>query len=138
MLIIGSAACTKTERIEPDNPNRSYVVTMTSAKWVRESPSLIRYDIPLRDLTEFYMLQGGVAVALSFDNESSYDLLPSTFSAIAYSVNYGIGEVSIFAEDPLADTGVTIAIPSGDVFAKIILSATDFFDYNGVYKGPAF
>lgn len=142
MLIIGFTACTKKEYVDsgiaPENPNRSTVVKMTPGKWVRESPSLIRYDIPLRDLTEYYLIQGGVAVALSFDNEDSYDVLPSTFNAIAYSVNYGIGEVSIFAEDPLADSGVTISIPSGDVFAKILLSTTDYFDYNGVYRGPAF
>lgn len=139
VLIIGFSACTKTDRDnQPENPNRSYVVKLPSANWVRVSSSVIRFDIPLRDLTEYYLLQGGVAVALSFDNEDSYDVLPSTFEAIAYSVNYGIGEVSIFAEDPLADSRVTISIPSGDVFAKIILSRTNFIDYNGVYRGPEF
>jgi hypothetical protein len=140
VLIIGFSACTKTEYrdVVPENPNRSYVVTMASANWVRVSPSLIRYDIPLRDLTEYYLLQGGVAVALSFDNEDSYDVLPSTFEAVAYSINYGIGEISVFAEDPLADSRVTISIPSGNVYAKILLSTSDFFDYNGVYRGPEF
>lgn len=140
VLIIGFSACTKTEYrdVVQENPNRSYVVTLTSGNWVRVSPSLIRYDIPLRDLTDYYLLQGGVAVALSFDNEASYDVLPSTFEAIAYSVNYGVGEISVFAEDPIADPTVTISIPSGNVYAKILLSTADFFDYNGIYRGPAF
>ncbi len=142
MLIIGFGACKKTEHdpnpSDQTNPNRSYIVQVTSAGWKRISPSLIRFDIPLKDLTEYYMLQGGVAVALSMDNEATYDILPTNFSGIAFSVNYAIGGISIYAEDPLADAGVTVPIPQGNFVAKIILSATDFFDYNGVYRGPAF
>lgn len=139
ILFVGFSACTKTEYVDSGvEADRAYIVSLSPDNWVRESPSLIRYDIPLRDLTEYYFLQGGVAVALSFDGEASYDVLPTTFSAVAYSINYGVGEISIFAEDPLGDDRITVSVPEGEVVAKIILSQTDYFDYNGVYRGPTF
>ena len=138
-LIIGITACTKTEYVQPpeaENPNRAYVLALEPNKWQRESNAKIYYDIPLRDLTEYYMLQGGVAVALSFDEEDSYEILPTTSEGIAYSVNYGIGWVTIIADDPLADDGVTTNFPEADIYAKIILSTTDYVNYQGIFNSP--
>lgn len=82
------------------------------------------------------MLQGGVAVALSFDNEQTYDVLPTTFAAQAYSVNYSIGMVTIYIEDPIADDDIRIEAPSSDITAKIILTTTDYLDYQGLFDSP--
>lgn len=141
MLILGFSACTKTEYVdrfeEVDNPNKSYIVVLKPNKWVRVSPARIRYDIPLRDLNDYYMDQGGVALALSFDGEASYDILPATFDGLAYSINYGIGEISILVDDPLGTDDIDVNAPTGDVVAKIILSTTDYVDYTGFFNSPS-
>jgi len=140
MLATGLLACTKKEYIEPgevENPNTAYIVTLDADNWQRVSNAKIKYDIPLQDLTDYYLLQGGVAVAVSFDGEESYDILPATSEGIAYSVNYGIGWITIFADDPLADDNVTIDFPGADMYAKIILSTTDYIDYQGIFNSPS-
>ncbi|WP_118193309.1 hypothetical protein [Albibacterium indicum] len=137
LLLIGFSACDDDDNVQPiENPNTAFVVTLDPDGWVREANSLIAFDIPLQDLTEYYMLQGGVAVALSFDNEQTYDVLPTTFAAQAYSVNYSIGMVTIYIEDPIADDDIRIEAPSSDITAKIILTTTDYLDYQGLFDSP--
>lgn len=141
VLIIGFSACTKTEYVdrgEVENPNKAYVATLTPNNWKRVSNALVQYEIPLSALTDYYILQGGVAVALSFDGEERiYSVLPSTFDGLAYSVDYEEGWVVISIDDPLADDGVMVNPPTANVQAKIILSTTDFFNYTGFFNSPS-
>ena len=138
LFFIGLTACEKTNYVEPnyENPNKAFIVTLDPNHWQQISNAKIAYDIPLKDLTEYYQLQGGVAVALSFDGEESYDVVPTTSDGLAYSVNYAIGWITIYADDPLADDNVQTIPPTGDVTAKIILTTTDYFDYQGLFKAP--
>jgi len=138
LLVIGLTACEKNNNVQPvyENPNTAFVVTLDPSGWERISNAKIAFDIPLKDLTEYYLLQGGVAVALSFDDEDSYEILPATSEGIAYSVNYAIGWVTIYADDPLADDGVQTTFPTEDITAKIILSTTDYLDYQGMFNSP--
>lgn len=135
VLIIGFSACNdNNDNFVPENPNRAYVVTLNKNNWQRESNSRIKFDIPLRDLTDYYILQGGVAVAISRDGEEkTYDILPANFEGLAYSVNYAVGWVTIYIEDPLAED-VTVPIPNYNIIAKIILSDTDYVDYQGFFN----
>lgn len=138
IMILGITSCTETEYIQPEpalNPNIAYVVELPANGWERVSNRMVKFDIPMRDLTEYFVLQGNVAVALSFDNEDSYDALPATLDGISYSVNYGIGWVTITMDDPLAEN-VNIPAPTGLVVAKIILSETDYVDYQGLFNSP--
>lgn len=140
ILFVGFSSCTKTEYVDAgpiENPNRSYIVVLRANNWVRVSPALIRYNIPLSALNDYYMDQGGVAVALSFDNEASYDVLPATFDGLAYSINYGVGEISILVDDPLGTDDIDVTIPGGDIVAKIILSTTDYYEYSGFFNSPS-
>lgn len=137
LLLIGFSACDDDDNVQPiENPNTAFVVTLDPDGWERVENSLLAFDIPLQDLSEYYMLQGGVAVALSFDNEQSYDVLPTTFGAQSYSVNYAIGLVTVYIEDPLADPNVVIDFPTSDIVAKIILTTTDYLDYQGLFNSP--
>lgn len=139
ILILGITSCTKTEYIEPgpvENPNVAFIVELVPNDWERVSDAKIKVDIPLRDLTEYYLLQGNVAVALSFDGEDSYDVLPMTVDGLAYSVNYTIGWITIVIDDPLAEDVAVTPFPSGPVVAKIVLTATDFLDYQGLFNSP--
>lgn len=122
------SSCTKTELIESDYiPNFSYVYTITQNQWAWEDgvSHQVYHDKAIPDLTDYYLLEGNVSVAISFDNEESYDILPTTFNGISYSVNYTVGAVSIYAEDPLADPEIEIPLPNAAV-VKVVLSDAQF------------
>lgn len=120
------SSCTKTEVIE-NIPNYSYVYTIAQDQWNWDEGVTyqVYYDKAVPDLTDYYLLEGNVSVAISFDDEASYDILPTTFDGMAYSVNYTVGSVTIFAEDPLADSGIEIPLPDNAV-VKVILSDASF------------
>jgi len=122
------SSCTKTEMIESDYiPNFSYVYTISENDWdwAEGVTYQVYHDKAIPDLTDYYLLEGSVSVAISFDGEESYDILPATFEGISYSVNYTVGNVTIYAEDPLADPNVAINLPDNAV-VKVILSDAQF------------
>lgn len=141
VALLTFSACTKTEYIteyvESENPNQSYIATLVASNWIRVSPALIEYDIPLKALTDYYLLQGGVAVAISFDDEMSYEVLPATFDGLAYSVRYEKGFVIIAIDDPLSDDGVDVTAPTGNIKAKIILTKTNYNASSAMFNSPS-
>lgn len=122
------SSCEKTNIIENfyPNPNKSFIYTILSNQWV-DNGYQIYHTLNLPELTDYYIKQGGVSVAMSFDNEASYDILPATFDGVAYSVRYSLGKVTIYAEDPLADPSIMVPLPN-KVMVKIILSETDYVE----------
>lgn len=125
---VALSSCTKTELIESDYvPNFSYVYTIPQNQWAWDNGVTyqVYHDKSIPDLTDYYVLEGSVSVAISFDNEGSYDILPTTFDGISYSVNYTVGAVTIYAEDPLADPNIEIRLPDAAV-VKVILSDANF------------
>lgn len=132
-LLISFSSC-EDDNAQPLNPNVAFIVDIQPGDWNRISNSLISVDIPLQDLSDYYVDQGGVSVALSFDGEGTYDVLPATFDGIAYSINYTTGLITVFAEDPLADDAVDISFPDGTLVAKIILTETDYLEYQGAFN----
>ncbi|WP_257657519.1 hypothetical protein [Parapedobacter lycopersici] len=132
LLFIGAStaaalsSCTKTELVE-NTANRSYVYTILQNQWQWDNGVTyqVYYDKAIPALTDYYLLEGSVNVAISFDDEASYDILPTTFNGVAYSVNYTVGNVTIYAEDPLADSEIEVPLPENAV-VKVILSEADF------------
>lgn len=126
--LISLSSCEKTQIIENfyPNPNKSFIYSINPNQWTDRGYQ-IYHVINLPELTKYYIQQGGVSVAVSFDNEQSYDILPATFNGVAYSVRYSLGRVTIYAEDPLYDTNVMVPIPN-KVMVKIILTETDYID----------
>ncbi|WP_353183919.1 hypothetical protein [Parapedobacter lycopersici] len=132
LLLIGAttavalSSCTKTELVE-NTSNRSYVYTIVQNQWQWDNGVTyqVYYDKAIPALTDYYLLEGSVSVAISFDDEASYDILPTTFNGVAYSVNYTVGNVTIYAEDPLADSEIEVPLPENAV-VKVILSDADF------------
>ena len=122
------SSCEKTNIIENfyPNPNKSFIYTILSNQWV-DNGYQIYHTLNLPELTDYYIKQGGVSVAMSFDNEASYDILPATFDGVAYSVRYSLGKVTIYAEDPIADPSIIVPLPA-KVTVKIILSETDYVE----------
>lgn len=133
-LLFGFSSCEDDNDVVPLNPNVAFIVDLYPNDWERVSKSLISVDIPLHDLSDYYVDQGGVSVALSFDEEATYDVLPANFDGVTYSINYTTGLITIFAQDPLADEEVDIGFPDGLIVAKIILTETDFLEYQGVFN----
>lgn len=127
-LIFSLSSCEKTQVIENfyPLPSKTYVYTVSANSW-NGSGNRISHQINLPELTNYFLLQGGVAVAVSFDGESSYDLLPATIDGISYSVNYSVGKVVLFAEDPIMEPGITVNPPSS-IQVKIILSESDYVE----------
>ncbi len=123
-VTFGLGSCTK-EYYYP-NPNMSFIYTISANQWV-DNGNQIYHEISLPELTSYYMNQGGVSVSMSFDNESTYDILPATFNGVAYSVNYRVGNVTIYAEDPILDNNIEVPIPNS-VRVKIILSEADYIE----------
>ncbi len=128
VALLTLSSCEKTNIIENfyPNPNRSFVYTIFSNQWT-DNGYRIFHTLNLPELTNYYIKQGGVSVAMSFDNEQSYDILPATFDGVAYSVRYSLGKVTIYAEDPLIDQSILVPIPD-KVMVKIILSETDYIE----------
>ena len=126
--LISLSSCEKTQIIENfyPNPNKSFIYSINANQWTDRGYQ-IYHVINLPELTNYYIQQGGVSVAVSFDNEQSYDILPATFNGVAYSVRYSLGRVTIYAEDPLFDSNIMVPIPD-KVMVKIILTETDYID----------
>ncbi|WP_257668548.1 hypothetical protein [Parapedobacter tibetensis] len=123
LAIFGLSSCTK--EYYDIVPNTSYIYTINANQWT-DNGNQISYDISLPELTDYFMNQGGVSVAMSFDNESTYNILPATFDAVAYSVNYSVGRVTIYGEDPVLGD-FEVPIPDR-VTVKIILSEADYVE----------
>ena len=126
--LISLSSCEKTQIIENfyPNPNISFIYSINANQWTDRGYQ-IYHIINLPELTNYYIQQGGVSVAVSFDDEQSYDILPATFNGVAYSVRYSLGRVTIYAEDPLYDSSIMVPIPN-KMMVKIILTETDYID----------
>ncbi|MEC3878819.1 hypothetical protein [Parapedobacter sp. 10938] len=125
IIIGGMSSCTK--EYYDTVPSQTFIYEIGQNGWTWEDgvSHQVFHTKTLPELNDYYLLEGGVSVAISFDGESSYDILPTTFNGIAYSVNYTVGAITIFAEDPLAEAGIEIPLPDPAV-VKVILSESDF------------
>jgi len=125
ITIVGMTSCTKEYYDTVRSQTFIYPISQNGWTWQDNVSYQVYHTKALPELTDYYLLEGGVNVAISFDGENSYDILPTTFNGIAYSVNYTIGAITIFAEDPLAEADIEIPIPDPAV-VKVILSESDF------------
>ncbi|WP_028298887.1 hypothetical protein [Olivibacter sitiensis] len=133
LLLIGTfglgtfSGCTKTEYVDNMiNPNRTYIRILTPGNWQRLSNNLVKYDVALPALGSYYT-DDLVSVALSFDGEASYDILPATIDGLAYSVNYSEGWVTVFIQDPLNEDFLVPA-PTSSVYMKVVISESEYID----------
>jgi len=102
--------------------NTSYFANINSGQWSSMS-GIAYYDVAVDDLTQYYLQEGFVSTAISFDGEASYQILPATFEGISYSVEYAPGRVTVYAENATSRNRLD-NIPQGKL--KIILSDVDY------------
>jgi len=130
--LVGMSGCKKTEVVETAiMPNKTFIYTVdgNSSGWKYSPDGLtLQYDINLPELEQYYLEQGNVSVAISLDDETSYEILPATFNGYAYSVNYTTGFVSLKVEDPLLDPDFELVPPGDKIVVKIVLSDSDYIE----------
>ncbi|UIR56600.1 hypothetical protein LZQ00_01965 [Sphingobacterium sp. SRCM116780] len=127
-LLIGSAtltsfsSCTK-EYVTP--VSKTMVYERTANQWKANSSKDKYVDLDVPELSNYYVDQGVVTLAMSFDNEQTYNALPATIDGVSYNYDYTTGSVRIYAQDPIFENGTTINVPN-HVFVKVTLTEADF------------
>jgi len=132
-LAIGSASlltlnsCTK-EYIDyyETVPSKTMVYERSASSW-QGSGNRKYIDLPVKELTQYYLNQGIVTVAMSTDDEKSYQAIPATIDGVSFSFDYVVGSVRIYAEDPIMEAGINVGLPAKAVF-KISLTQADFVE----------
>ena len=108
-------------------PSKTMIYERSASQWEPDGSARHYIDLPVGELTQYYVNQGIVSVAMSVDDEESYLALPATYEGIAYSFDYVVGSVRIYAQDPIIDAGVTITPPANAVF-KVSLTDADWVE----------
>lgn len=125
LIILGMSSCTK--EYYDVVPSQTFRYDVSPNQWIRPdgAANQIYADIDLPELTDYYVDQGIVAIAVSYDNDATYEILPATIDGVSFSVNYTTGSVRIYAQDPIMETGVTVDIPDKTLIVKITLTDAD-------------
>lgn len=107
-------------------PTITMVYQQDEADWKgTENDAYITLKVP--ELTKYYIDQGVISVAISVDNEKTYYTIPSTFDGVSYSYRYGVGEITIRAQDPILDEEIFVNVPD-KAFIKVSLTEADWVE----------
>lgn len=101
------------------------VYERTANQWGVDDFDTDYVDLDVPELRDYYVNQGIINVAISFDNEKTYFAVPTTLDGVAYSYDYTTGSVRLYAQDPILEDGVSVPIPE-HLFIKISLTEADF------------
>lgn len=130
-FFIGSAtlavtsSCTKEyyEEYYDMVPSITMVYERTADQWEgSDNQAFLTLSVP--ELTEYYVQQGVVNIAYSDDGERTYKSI-GTQNGAAYTYEYGVGFVTILAEDPILDPDIFVEVPAR-IFIKVTLTDADF------------
>ncbi|PRD45587.1 hypothetical protein [Sphingobacterium haloxyli] len=119
-----TSSCTK-EYYDTVVPSITMVYERTASQWEVDDLDTDYVDLNVPELTDYYVNQGIVNVAISFDDEETYFAVPTTLDGVSYSYDYTTGSVRIYAQDPILEDGVPVPIPQ-HLFIKISLTEADF------------
>jgi len=120
-------SCTKEYNTYETVPSITMVYERNANQWQTFSSKDKYLDLSVPELTNYYVRQGIVGLAISFDGENTYNTIPATIEGIAYSFDYTSGSVRIYAQDPIYDDNVTITVPA-NIFIKVSLTEADFVE----------
>ena len=127
-LLIGTATLATTSSCKKEYytvvPSITAVYSRTANQWVSQSQNTKYVDLSVPELSQYYVNQGIVTLAISFDEEKTYNGLPTTINGISYSFDYTKGSVRIYAQDPI-NADVTVLVPKL-IHVKVSLSESDF------------
>jgi len=134
-LLIGTATLATTSSCTKEYydvvPSITAVYTRTANQWgtqitnTQTGKYVTRYvDLEVPELSNYYVDQGIVTLAISFDGEQTYNGLPATINGISYKYDYTTKSVRISAQDPIIDD-VPVLVPE-KVVIKVSLTRSDF------------
>lgn len=129
-LLIGTATLTVgtscTKEYYDVVPSITMVYERTADQWQSTSARDKHVDLSVPELTDYYVDQGIVSLAISFDSENTYYTLPATIRGVSYNFDYTTGSVRVYAQDPIYSDG-TVTVPQR-VFIKVSLTEADFVE----------
>ena len=77
-------------------PSITMVYERTANQWGVDELDTDYVDLNVPELRDYYVNQGIVNVAISFDDEKIYFAVPTTLDGVAYSYDYTTGSVRKF------------------------------------------
>ncbi|MBB2952465.1 hypothetical protein [Sphingobacterium sp. JUb56] len=131
-LLIGGAtltslsSCTK-EYVTP--VSKTMVYERSANQW-QSSGNITKskyVDLGVPELSNYYVDQGVITLAMSFDNEKTYNAIPATIDGVSYNYDYTTGSIRIYAQDPIFENGTIIEVPT-HVFVKVTLTQADYVE----------
>ena len=119
-------SCTKEYITNNFVPSQTMIYERFAKDWTGSKNS-IYVDLNVKELTQYYMDQGIVTLAMSQDGEKTFQAIPGTIDGISYSFDYQLGSIRVYIEDPIMDNGVTIDPPAKAIF-KVSLTDADWVE----------
>jgi hypothetical protein len=130
-IILGLSSCTKkyyeVNETYQSVPSKVMVYTVTADKWSYDGNNRLIATLSVNELTQYYMEQGIVTLAVSKNNEASYSTIPAVIEAVSYSFDYEVGKVIVYMEDPIMESGVTLS-PPDKMIIKVGLTEADYVE----------
>jgi hypothetical protein len=107
-------------------PSKVMVYKANASQWSGEgNRKYIDFNVP--ELTQYYVNQGIVTLAMSMDNEKTYNALPAVIDGVSYSFDYMAKSVRLYAEDPIMEDHINVYVPD-NIYVKIGLTEADFVE----------
>ncbi|HIX55426.1 MAG TPA: hypothetical protein VK076_10560 [Candidatus Sphingobacterium stercoripullorum] len=106
LMVVFFSGCTK-EYITNNDGTKIYTVIryVKANDWQKNDDLQWQVSMNVPDLEEYFITDGFVQTAISFDNELHYSTLSSVINGVNYSVEYTDNTVTIYAEDPIMTDG---------------------------------
>jgi hypothetical protein len=121
VILLAVTSCTK-QYISPGTTNQTVYANVASTDWTpytdNNGSKSFTASIDVHILDPTFNQIGGVIVAISYDNGTTYEQLPETYANVAYSYTYSAGNVSLYAQSSDGSTAVQPTLP---IKVKIIL-----------------
>lgn len=130
-FVIGTAtlavtsSCTKEyyEEYYDMVPSITAVYTVTGNSWTADGSNNAYTDLEVPELTDFYIKQGIVNIALSFDGEATYHTNGAIHDGATYRFDYSEGLIRIYA----TGSNIMNRIPQ-EIIVKVSLTEADYVE----------
>jgi hypothetical protein len=119
--VLALSSCTK-QYVSPATTNQTVYANVATTDWTlyTDNTGAKAYQAPISVsiLSSDFSQVGGIIVAVSYDNGTTYEQLPEVYDNLSYSYTYNSGNVTLYAQS--AD-GTTAIQPTLPIKVKIIL-----------------